>query len=253
MISQALLNHDVSIGRSRLDRFAPRCRVVCALLAVAVLASVGSVPGLAVGTLLPLVLLCLDGAGRIGFLRGALFDINKIAFFIWIFLPLTYPGERLWGVFSLEGARAALVVTWKLNVISVVMLQMVVSMGVPKISEALGELGFPLKMRTLLILTVRYILLLGERLSTLWRAVRLRGPDVRGTKALGTLACTVGTTLIHSLDRAERSALAIRCRGGISGFSQGSRQRWARDDSLLCAAFLLNALFVAIVHFIVVR
>jgi len=231
---------------SRLDAFDPRGRVVCALIAVMTLAAVRDAGSLAAGSVLPFLLLCVDWRARAAFLSRSVLNVNKIGIFICIFLPLTYPGERLWGIFSREGLTAALILVWKLNLMCVLLAQMVVSMGIPEIGNALGRLGFPLKLRMLLLLTMRYVLMLSVRMATMWRAVRIRSNDTGGLDAYRAFACMVGTTLVHSADRAERSAIAMRLRGGAEGFSQSSECRWTRIDSFLCAAFLLNSALILI-------
>jgi energy-coupling factor transporter transmembrane protein EcfT len=95
-------------------------------------------------------------------------------------------------------------------------------------------------MRVLLLLTLRYTLLLMDRVSAMTRAIRLRAPALRGKRLCLAFACMLGTTLIHSSDRAERSALAMRCRGGIAGFSQYRTEHWRLCDTLLCAFFAAN-------------
>jgi cobalt/nickel transport system permease protein len=229
---------------SRLDAFDSRCRVVCALAAAIALTIARDAQSLAAGSVIPALLLLLDWRGRAAFLSKSLANINKIGVFIWIFLPLTYPGERVWGPFSYDGVMAALTVTWKLNLISVVMVQMIASIGIHGISGALGQLGFPWKLRMLLMLTMRYVLLLSGRMATIWRAVCVRSGDIGGLQAFRSFACMVATTLIHSADRAERSSLAMVCRGGMEGFSQFGGSRWTGRDTCLCAVFLLNSLFI---------
>jgi cobalt/nickel transport system permease protein len=231
---------------SRLDAFDPRCRVVCAFAAAATLALVRDLQSLAAGSVLPALLLCVDWRERSAFLRKYLISVNKIGFFIWIFIPITYPGERIFGPVTRDGLMMALVVMWKLNLISAVLTQMVASMGIPEIDGAIGKLGFPLKLRMLLMLTARYVILLSDRMATMWRAVHVRSGDVSGARALHAFSCMVATTLIHSSDRAERAALAMSMKGGAAGFSQPRGGCWAGRDSLLCAIFLLNSAFIII-------
>jgi energy-coupling factor transporter transmembrane protein EcfT len=154
-----------------------------------------------------------------------------------LFLPITYPGKRLWGIGSVEGLELAGLVIWKLNLISVVTARLVISMGTPGIDDAMAKLCVPLKMRMLLILTARYILLLSERVSTMARAVRLRAPTSGLMTSYRAIACMIGTTLVHSSDRAERASLALRCRGGMGGFAFGGQGRWTFRDSLACLFF----------------
>jgi energy-coupling factor transporter transmembrane protein EcfT len=210
------------------------------------IAAVGGVPALAAGSVLPLCLLFMDGRSGLSALIRMLSGVNKVSVLAIIFLPLTYPGSRVLMFFSAEGARAALLITWKLNIISVVLLKMVTSMGMPGVNDALAALRFPLKLRMLLILTMRYIILLADRMSAMTRAVDLRAPDLKGGGVFRAYACMLGTTLVHSADRAERASLAMECRGGMNGFSGIAARGWTRRDLALCALFALNSVCLAV-------
>jgi cobalt/nickel transport system permease protein len=200
--------------------------------------------GLAAGSVLPLAALCACWRGGAAYLRRAMLNVNRMLVLIWIFLPLAYAGDRAWGIVSIDGLRAALVITWKLNIVSAVMISMVASMGIPALGGALGRLGFPLRLRMLLLLMARYTLLLSGRMATLCRAIHLRSPGISGALSCRAHASMVGTTLIHSSDRAERASLAMSLRGGEGGFSRVPSGRWKGKDSLACSVFLANAVFV---------
>jgi energy-coupling factor transporter transmembrane protein EcfT len=222
--------------------------VFCALALSAALASARSLPGLLAGGAVPFLLLF---AGNPADLGKALAHVNAVTVFIWLLLPLTVPGvsgERVAGVFSIEGLRLALLATCKLNLISVVLIRMVAALGMGRIDNVLGDFHLPEKMRVLLLLTMRYVFLLTERVAAMTRAVRLRAPDLRGGRMCAAFACMLGTTLIHSSDRAERSMLAMRCRAGsgtLRGFSQCCPLRWRARDTALCLFFAANIAAVA--------
>jgi energy-coupling factor transporter transmembrane protein EcfT len=187
-------------------------------------------------------------------LARALAHVNAVTVFVWILLPLTVPGPRAADIFSVEGLRLALLTTCKLNLISVTLIRMVAALGMGRIDNVLGDFRLPEKMRVLLLLTMRYVLSLTERVSTMTRALRLRAPGLKGRRMCAAFACMLGTTLIHSSDRAERSLLAMRCRAGsdisyLSGFSQCRPLRWRACDTALCFFFAANAAVVAAVCF----
>jgi cobalt/nickel transport system permease protein len=209
-----------------------------------VLASAQSLAGLLAGSVVPFLLLF---AGEAGGMAGTLLHVNAVTLFVWVVLPLTTPGERVFGLFSEPGLRLALLVTCKLNLISVTLIRMVAELGMGRIDNVLGDFRIPEKMRVLLLLTLRYTLLLMERVAAMTRAIRLRAPSLRGKRLCSAFGCMLGTTLIHSSDRAERSMLAMRCRGGMAGFSQCCPMTWRARDTLLCAFFAANAALVAAV------
>jgi cobalt/nickel transport system permease protein len=209
--------------------------VICALLLTVLLASARSLPGLLAGSGIPFLLLFTGNLRELG---RSLVHVNAVTVFVWILLPLTTPGP--WS----EGLRLAFLLTCKLNLISVTLIRMIAELGMGRIDNVLGDFRLPEKMRVLLLLTMRYVLLLMDRTAAMTRAIRLRAPELRGKRLCSAFACMLGTTLIHSSDRAERSMLAIRCRGGMGGFSQCCPLRWGACDTLLCAFFALNAVVV---------
>jgi energy-coupling factor transporter transmembrane protein EcfT len=232
---------------SKLDSIDSRCRVICAFCLALAAAAVDDTRALAFGSALPLCLLFMDGRDGLSHLVRMLVGVNKVSVLALIFLPLTYPGNRVMMFFSVEGAAMALLIIWKLNIISVTLLKMVASMGTIGVNEALAALRFPIKLRMLLLLTMRYVFLMADRMSTMTRAIDLRAPDIKGATACKAYACMVGTTLVHSADRAERASLAMRCRGGMNGFSQVLVRGWTWRESALCAAFSIYSMCVAAV------
>jgi cobalt/nickel transport system permease protein len=244
ILKPAVLQFQDAANPSLLDAIDPRCRVICSLLCAAALASVRNFPALTAGSALPLLLLCLDGRRGVSRIARVMLELNKLSVLVILFLPLTYTGERVLGIVSLDGVRMALVMVWKMNLISVVLLRMTVSMGMPLITDALGRLGLSEKLRMLLLLTMRYVFLLADRVGTMSTAVGLRAPNIRGAESYKAFAFMVGTTLVHSADRSERCSLAIGCRGGISGFSQLSGDRWMLKDTVICSIFFINSVCV---------
>lgn len=231
----------IEASLSRLDRFDPRGRMLCALALAFVLASVGSFPALFCGAPLPLLLLFLDDSKT---LRGELVRLNLFGGVIALLLVLTYPGERFWGIFSGPGLRFAGLVLIKLNLISVLLSRMILALGVERADNALLRLGVSEKLRILMLLSARCIFILAEGAGTMVRAVSLRAPGLRGLPMCRTFACVLGTTLLHGSERAERTMLAIRCRGGMAGFSQCPPMSWRGGDTLLCLLFGLNVAVV---------
>jgi energy-coupling factor transporter transmembrane protein EcfT len=210
--------------------------MICALAFALVISFLRNVPSLAAASLLPVLILCAEYAGITAAVRE-LGRVNRACILIVLFLPITYPGIRLWGIVSVEGLELAGLVIWKLNLISVVMARLVISMGTPGIDDAMAKLRVSLKMRMLITLTARYILLLSERISTMARAIRLRAPASGLMTSYCATACMIGTTLVHSSDRAERASLAVRCRGGMGGFAFRGQGGWTFRDSLACLFF----------------
>jgi cobalt/nickel transport system permease protein len=230
---------------SKLDSIDSRCRVICAFCFALAAAAASDPRALAFGSVLPLCLLFMDGRDGLSRIVPMLATVNKMSVLAIVFLPLTYPGHRVMIFFSVEGAAMAFLIIWKLNIISVTLIKMVASMGTAGVNDALAALRFPIKLRMLLLLTMRYVYLMADRMSTMTRAIDLRAPGIKGGAACRAYACMVGTTLVHSADRAERAALAMKRRGGMNGFSQSRPQLWTWRESVLCAAFFIYSACMA--------
>jgi energy-coupling factor transporter transmembrane protein EcfT len=247
MISAGAIAYHAGGAPSRLDALDPRCRVVGAAALALAISSVRGASALATVSLLPAMFVFVDGRKGVSPLLKTLASINKISALVWILLPFTYPGHRFLGVFSLQGLEMAFAITWKMNMISIAMARLVASMGVGGIDGALCGLRVPLKLRMLLILSVRYVFLLSDRVAAMTKAICARAPKLGAMATLRVMACMIGTTLIHCSDKAERSAKALRARGGIDGFRPRGNRRWALRDSVFCAAFFVYLASVAII------
>jgi energy-coupling factor transporter transmembrane protein EcfT len=234
---------------SGLDAFDPRGRAVCALAAACAVSYLNNALLLAAASAAAGALLLADGRGAAD-MAAFLPRINKMAALTWFLLPVAYPGPRMWGFLSVNGVRAAFFITWKLNIISVTVFCLALSMGAAKIDGALAGLHVPAKLRGVLVLSLRYIFLLSNRMSTMALAIRLRAPNQGTAASMRSLAYMVGTTLIYCSDRAERASMAFSLRGGLDGFSQcsagsGARE-WKISDTLFCGGLALFLLALAV-------
>jgi energy-coupling factor transporter transmembrane protein EcfT len=234
---------------SRLDAFDCRGRVFCAFAAAFTISYLNSAPLLVAASVAAGTLLLLDGQRGAASIWPFLLRINKMAALTWFLFPIAYPGPRVWGFLSADGIRAALFITWKLNIISVTVCRLAVSMGMAKINDALAGLRVPAKMRGILILSLRYIFLLSGRMSTMARAIRLRAPKQGAAASMRALAYMVGTTLIHCSDRAERASMAFSLRGGLDGFSASPAVSpcggWKISDTFFCGGLAIFLLALA--------
>lgn len=80
--------------------------------------------------------------------------------------------------------------------------------------QAIGKLPLPEKLIQLFVLTVRYIVLLGELRQKMDIAMRARGfrPGLN-RRTIYVTAQSVALLLIHALLKAETAQMALKCRG----------------------------------------
>ena len=196
--------------KSWLDRVALRVRILCAIVfAVAVSAMEGPY-ALLCASALPLALLF---CGPVKPLLKIMLRINVIGLVTAALLIVTYPGLE-------EGVRKGAVLLARLNIISVTVLRLIVSMGPGRVDAALSSLGLPEKFRIILLLTQRGIFILSDRMNAALCALRLRAPRMKLNMKLRAFSGVAASSLLQGADRAERMALAIMCRGGMKGFDQ---------------------------------
>ena len=235
-------------ARAPLDVFDPRARIVCAAAYAVTLSALDRPAALAFAALLPGALFF---CGPLRPLLRSLRQLNLVSL-VMTFLALTWPGETLWGPFTREGIRQGLLIAVRLNLISVVLLRLIAAMGPARSETALARLGCPEKLRVLLLLTLRGIYLLAERMAAALQAVNLRSgargagrsPHLKGMLRWRVFAFMAASALLQSSDRSERMMLALNCRGGLAGFAAAQPLRWRIRDTALavfCAVVLAAA------------
>lgn len=221
-------------------------------VAAAVIASV-----VAALTTQPMALWLLLAAGAAGVLTAValneiglraalrrLLAVNAFVLLIWLTLPWTWTGAGL--AWSADGAQQALAITLRANAIAAACVALLAGMDALAIARAAAGLGLPAKLARLLLLTVRYVSLLGETRTRLDRAMRARGFRARADgRTLQVTAQLVALLLVHALVRAERVDWAMRARAFSGRFGNAHagtvpRAHWAWASGT-AAALLASA------------
>ena len=226
---------------ARLD---PRAKVVATVAFVAVVASFGRHDLLRLSPLLayPLALAALgDVPLRPLFLRLLL--ASPFVLGVAAFEPLLdrSPALSLGGLEVSGGAMSFVTILAKFLLSLSAALLLVATTGFDAVCLALRRLGTPRALATQLLLTFRYLFVLGEEAARALRAHALRSPD-RPRPTLRAAGALLGQLLLRSLARAERVHAAMRCRGfdGELRLLRTLRLRPA-DLAFLAAAALLVA------------
>ena len=158
----------------------------------------------------------------------ALLKLNIINAVMIITTALTWPD------FS-EGLMTGIIIALRVNMVYVVFASLVFPLGIAKIYGALSFL--PSKLRVLIILTLRGIYILHDRLNTAITAVKLRAPDVGGMMRLKLAAYMFASVLLQGSTRSEHMMLAVECRGGFGGFTQSEHRGLTGRDIVICVVF----------------
>jgi len=134
---------------------------------------------------------------------------------------------------------AALIVLKSLTIVTL-MLVLWITAPLDETLKAAHALHVPGLLVQMMVLTYRYVFVLGEELGRLRIALRVRGYRNRPTlHSYRTVGHVTGTLLIRGYERAERVGQAMRCRG-FDGYSRSLTEFHTRlaDVAGFCAIVL---------------
>ncbi len=163
---------------------------------------------LVIESLLPVIIL-INCPGNL----KSLVKLNALNLFMIMTLALTWPNFR-------EGVIMGLIITWRLNLIYIIFAGVIAKLGFTGIYAALVRFHVPEKLRILLLLTMRGIFIMNNRLDSALIALKLRAPEMKFMTRLKTFGYITGNILLQSESRSEKMLQAIKCRGGFEGFNQ---------------------------------
>jgi cobalt/nickel transport system permease protein len=203
---------------SPLHSWEPRCKLIGLMGLIFAFSGIQSLILLPVIWVITLVLYAISRLPW-SFLRQRLRYPGWFLFGIVIFLPFI-AGETVlweWGIFSLrlEGCLAVILISVRFICILVVALILFGTAPFLIMIKAMGQLGLPLVLGDMMLLSYRYLTEFGDRLKTLKIASRLRGFDSRrfSWQNIQTLAALMGTLLVRTYEQSERIYQAMRLRG----------------------------------------
>jgi cobalt/nickel transport system permease protein len=212
-----MLEEPFAIGDSHLHRLDPRIRVVFAGLLSSIVAVGRTWPALFTALGLALALTALAKL-RPGLVARRLFWVNTFIVLLWLILPFSYEGQKLFsfGPFTAteQGVLITAQITLKSNIILLLIITLIATMPTGTLGHALNALRFPAKIVHLLLMTYRYIFVLEQESQRLMRAAKIRGFSP-GTSlhAYKTYAYLVGMLFVKASERADRVYHAMKCRG----------------------------------------
>jgi cobalt/nickel transport system permease protein len=173
--------------------------------------------------------------------------VNSFVLFLWLVLPLTYPGEVVWRFGPVAATREGLVytglITMKSNTIIIALIALVATVPIVTLGQAMHDLRLPDKLCHLLLFTYRYVYVFEQEFRRLVQAMKIRGfqprTDLHTYRSYAYLAAML---LVRSFDRAERVFQAMLCRGFHGVFYSLRTFSWQRRDGIFVVASLLALL-----------
>ena len=204
-------------GNSYIHSIDPRLRVLFAfLLSVTVAVAEGF---LTLGISL-IIAIALIRAARLNIpaVSKRLTTLLGFLLLIWIVLPLTFQGDGIaqFGYLTVyrPGIELSTRISLKSTTILLLLIALVTTMPVTLLGHVLYFFRVPTKLVFLLLITYRYLFVIGEEYTRLRTAMRIRGFQA-GTNlhSFKTIAYLVGMLFVRASLRAERVSRAMRLRG----------------------------------------
>jgi cobalt/nickel transport system permease protein len=159
-----------------------------------------------------------------------------------LLLLFVVPLPLLADVAPLEGVRLAAVILLKSLALFTLGCVLLVTAPLETTLKAAHALYIPGVLVHLMLLSYRYLFVLGDELARLRIALRVRGFRNRaGWHAWRTAGAAAGTLLVRGHDRGERVAHAMRCRGFDGRFRALAAFRTTASDVLALVLVLLAA------------
>lgn len=236
---------------SLFSRFDPRWKLASLMLAAGMVAALRSLDSLVVALLVSLVIVALARMPGSWFrARLALLFVSISPFFL--ILPFTVDrggdSHQLLGFrLSVAGVVAAAELICKTIAIVSLMLVVLASSPLHVTFRAAQRLHVPKLFVQLSMLSYRFIHLLVEEMGRLRIALRVRGYRNRANRhSYRTVGQVTGTLLVRGVERGERVAQAMRCRG-FDGQFRGldSFRTTKRDVGLFITIVSVYAVLVA--------
>lgn len=168
--------------------------------------------------------------------------LNLINIFMIITLSLTWPEIK-------SGFLTGILIAVRINMIYIAFTAVIYPLGTSGMYNALCGLGVPEKMRVLIILTLRGIYIMYERLEAALISVKLRTSNLHGIMKLRVFAYLTASVLLQSSIRSENIMRSVKCKGGFNGFNQYENKGITAADTAFIFIFILYSLSIIIINY----
>ncbi|AEB08957.1 cobalt ECF transporter T component CbiQ [Desulfobacca acetoxidans] len=237
------IQESFSEGASLAHRLDPRGKIVVAALFAVLLAVSQSYVATLGGLGLALIWLALARL-PLKQVAGRLLLVNTFIIFLWIILPVTYPGEPLGQIGPLTVSRQGLIftglITLKSNAIIIGLIALIATVPIVTLGQAMHNLRLPEKLCHLLLFTYRYLYVFEQEFHRLVQAMKVRGFQPRtNLHTYRSYAYLAAMLLVRSYDRADRVFQAMLCRGFHGVFYSLRSFSWHRRDVVFVTVSLL--------------
>lgn len=233
----------------------PRIKLCVLVIWSFVLALATGFPGAFAGLAGSLALAILSGPEKPLAFAWRLLSINLFLLFIWLVLPFSMPGERIWSLGPLTLTREGVLLSARLSVqavgITMAAMAITTTTSVFQLMAAARSMGAPAKLTAMMGLMTRYVTVIKDEFDRLVWAMKIRGFKASTSlHCLRSFANLAGVLLVRGLDRGERVYAAMLCRGYKGRFYFSLERQVNRTDIITLVAFLAMATAVSIINVI---
>jgi len=237
-------------GKSFLHRLDPRVKFVTFIPFVMVVAAAHGLKVPLTALIVSISMIIVAGLD-LRKLRTRLAAVNIFVLMLWVFIPLSYPGEEILGIgpfsVSRSGILYVLSITMKTNAIVLATIAILGTSEVFSLAHAIVHLKAPKKLVHLFFFFYRYISVLHEEYSRLKRAMIIRsfrpGTNMHTYKSYAYL---VGMLIVSSYERSQRIYNAMLCRGFTGKFPVIDHFRLRKGD--FAFGVLMNAVTLLLIY-----
>lgn len=177
--------------------------------------------------------------------------VNTPILLLWLVLPFTYHGGRVFsiGVFNAthEGLMYVLAITIKANAIIIATIALLGTSDIFSLAHALIRLRVPKKLIYLFFFFYRYITVIHNEYLRLTKAMKVRCfKPLTNMHTYRTFANLVGMLLVRSYERSQRIYNAMLCRGFRSTFPVTRHFRFKINDAVFAALMAIATIALVI-------
>ena len=240
-----------SAGNSFIHTLDPRCKIVIAFFLTIIIAFTNSLSAI-LFALNFAILSVVIARIKYNLVLYRLLFINFIICILWLFIPFSVPGHSLWhiGPFcaSSEGIFRMVLITFRCNVIILILISYVSTIPVVMLGQSLYKMGLNNKLTQLLFLFYRYLDVIYLEFQRVSNSLKARGfTPGSNMHTYKTFANLIGVLLVRSWERAERIYEAMLCRGFTGEYyslRDFSANKW--DICFLIFGFVVGFIIIAL-------
>ncbi len=209
-------------GNSVVHRLDPRVKIIYAFLFSVIIALQNELIPALLGLSIGIVLILMSQIKLTTIIKRILV-VNEFILLLWLILPVTYPGTKIFEVFgigiSFQGIQFTTLLTIKTNAIMLILVSLLATSSIFAIVHGLIHLRIPEKLVFLFFLIYRYAHILFDEYERIIRAMKARGFRLKTSiQTYRAIAYLLGCLLIKSYNRAENLYRAMLCRGFAGKF-----------------------------------